>query len=154
MRNPVCYLYKSMTGRHGAIVALLVGIVVTLTGPVFAQQEAIRTVLQQSEVPGGSDMQVIVSLLEMPPGSSIPLHTHHGVEIAVVLDGATAASANGEQLKFTPGMSVQFPKGLVHGGFTVTGQNTFRAITTQVVEKRKPVINPVKQESDELVLLQ
>ncbi len=154
MWNPVCYVFKSMTGPHGVIAALLVGIVVTLTGPAFAQQEATRTVLQQADVPGTTDMQVIVSLLEMPPGSSIPLHTHPGVEIAVVLDGATAVSNNGEQLRFTPGLSVQFPQGLVHGGFTITGHSTFRAITTQVVEKGKPVITPVKQESDELVLLQ
>ncbi len=48
MLNPVCYLFKSMTELQGAIAAQLTAIFVTLAGPVFAQQEAAWTVLQQS----------------------------------------------------------------------------------------------------------
>ena len=42
MWNPVSNTFKSLTKSHGALAALLTGIVVVLSGAVFAQQEATR----------------------------------------------------------------------------------------------------------------
>lgn len=118
----------------------------------FAESQPKRTELQRTEVPGNPDIVVIVSLLEMPPGSYLGAHSHHGVEMVVIVDGGTAKTNAGESVQFTPGMTIKFPQNTVHGGFTVTGNTTIRAVLTQVVEKGKPLVVPEEKESDDLAM--
>ena len=134
---------------------LVVAVLFTLTtvDMAFAQTKPRRTELQQTLVPGNPDFVVLVSLLEIPPGAYLGEHSHHGVEMVVIVDGGTAKTNSGENVEFTPGMTIKFDKGVVHGGFKVTGNSPIRAVLTQVVEKGKPLVIPAEKESDDLASL-
>ena len=86
---------------------------------------------------------VIVTELILPPGSSIPRHTHPGDEFLYILEGGTVTTKSGAVISFEPGMSDHFPRGQVHGGFTVSGDQALKVITTHIVERGAPLVIPV-----------
>ena len=107
-------------------------------GPAVAQgieREEIRRVA----VPGSETMEVVVMRLSVPPGATIPLHTHPGDEHAVVVTPTTAQAPNGNTIEFPVGAPLYFPEGEVHGGLTNVGDGPMVAITTFVVEVGKPL---------------
>jgi len=60
-----------------------------------------RTELKRADLTG-TDMEVIVSVVEVPPGNSLDRHTHHGEEAVYVLEGPlccylTATSAHSQR---------------------------------------------------------
>ena len=50
------------------------------TGPLAAQ-DITSEVIRRAPVPGSETMEVIVSLLTVPVGATIPLHTHPGMSM-------------------------------------------------------------------------
>ena len=57
--------------------------------PAFTQTaEPHRTVLKTADLTG-TDKEIIIAVLEVPPGASIAKHTHPGEEAVYVLEGAT-----------------------------------------------------------------
>ena len=85
---------------------------------------------------------VIVTELILPPGSSIPRHTHPGEEFLYVLEGGMVTTQSGGVISFESGMSDHFPRGEVHGGFTVSGDQPLKVITTHIVDRGVPLVIP------------
>ena len=56
-----------------------------------------RTELKRGDLTG-TNMEIIISVLEVPPGSSIEQHTHPGEEAVYVLDGATLQFPDGKEV--------------------------------------------------------
>jgi quercetin dioxygenase-like cupin family protein len=46
----------------------------------------------------GTNMEVIISVVENQPGETIPRHIHHGEEAFYVLQGATVETSDGKQI--------------------------------------------------------
>jgi quercetin dioxygenase-like cupin family protein len=109
-----------------------------------AAQEISSEVIRRVPVPGSEVMEVVVSLLTVPPGARIPLHTHPGDEHAVVITPARAAAPNGQVVEFTVGQSLYFPEGQVHGGLTIVGDTDMQAVTTHVVRVGEPFLTPAE----------
>ncbi len=76
--------------------------------------------------------------MSVPPGATIPLHTHPGDEHAVVITQTTAQAPNGNVIEFAVGTPLFFPEGEVHGGLTNVGDGPMVAITTSVVRIGEP----------------
>ncbi|MBO6757783.1 MAG: cupin domain-containing protein [Roseibium sp.] len=110
----------------------------------LAQDGVSRTELNRADLTGSDTMEVIVSRLEVAPGARIPLHTHHGDEHLIVLQGGTMRAPNGQEIPFKPGMTAHFPKDQVHGGMTNIGDAPLVAYTTHIVEKGKPLAVPAE----------
>ncbi|WP_150523015.1 cupin domain-containing protein [Roseibium sediminis] len=104
----------------------------------LAQDGVTRTILNRADLTRDPSIEVVVSRLEIAPGARIPLHTHHGDEHLVVVDGGEMTAPNGKAIMFTEGMTVHFPEGKVHGGMTNTGSAPVVVYTTHVIEKGKP----------------
>lgn len=115
-----------------ALAALLVA------APAMADDKVKRTELNRADLSGSDTMEVIVSRLEIAPGGRIPLHTHHGDEHLIVIEGGVMTAPNGKEIPFKAGMTAHFPAGKVHGGLTNTGDAPMVAYTTHIVEKGKP----------------
>jgi len=115
----------------------LAGVVLTQF-PAAAQDGVTRTELNRADLTRSTDLEVIVSRLEIAPGARIPLHTHPGDEHLVVVEGGEMTAPNGQAVNFTQGMTVHFPEGQVHGGMTNTGDAPVVVFTTHVLEKGKP----------------
>ena len=53
----------------------------------------------------GTNMEVIISVIENQPGETIERHIHHGEEAFYVLQGATLETADGKQITLPAGAS-------------------------------------------------
>ncbi len=117
---------------------LLAGALLCAMSVSAGAQEASREELRRSPVPGSETMEVVVSRLSVPPGATIPLHTHPGDEHAVVITPTTAQAPNGAIIEFAVGTPLYFPEGEVHGGLTNVGETDMVAITTHVLRVGEP----------------
>lgn len=96
------------------------------------------TELQRSEVPG-SGYVVITLRTEMDPGAVDPLHSHPGVQIGYLEGGSLLLRVEGQPDRLIKaGESYQVPAGVPHAGFNM-GADTYKSVTSYVVEKGKPL---------------
>ncbi|WP_299727609.1 hypothetical protein [uncultured Tateyamaria sp.] len=122
---------------------MITSILLTLCAAGAWAQEVMREEIRRAAVPGSDNMEVIVTRLTVPVGATIPLHTHPGDEHAVVITPAQAEAPNGNIVEFAVGTPLYFPEGQVHGGLTNVGDAPMIAITTHVVRKGVPLVEPV-----------
>lgn len=109
--------------------------------PVLAQ-EATREEIRRVPAPGSETLEVVVNKLTIPPGATLPFHTHPGDEHAVVITASKAQTPSGKVLVFAIGTPLYFPDGEVHGGLTNVGETDMLAITTSIVRKGEPFSTP------------
>ena len=107
-----------------------------------ADGEVKRTVLKRVDLAGADGIEVITTLIEAEPGSSILRHTHPGDEFLYVLEGGSIQVPGKDPVKMDAGQLVHFPRGVVHGGFTVVGDKAIKGLTTHIVDKGKPLVVP------------
>ena len=61
-----------------------------------------RQELKRSDLTG-TNMEVIISVVENQPGETIPCYIHHGEEAFYVLEGATVETSDGKQINLPTG---------------------------------------------------
>ena len=104
-----------------------------LWGGALSAQEISREEIRRVPVPGSETMEVVVMRLTVPPGATIPRHSHNGDEHGVVITSSIAQASNGQVIEFPVGATLYFPEGQVHGGLTNVGEVDMVAITTSIV---------------------
>lgn len=129
--------------RYAVLVAFTSLMFVAAT-TAFAQSSK-RTELTKGDLTG-KDMDIIVGIVEVPPGASGILHTHPGDEAYYIIDGATGVAPDGKPIVFEPGVAKINARGVPHGAFTVTGDKTLKLLTVHIVDKGKPMTIPVKKD--------
>ena len=102
-----------------------------------------RTPVLNAEIAPAENSVVIVTELVLPPGATIPRHTHPGDEFLYVLEGGMVTTKPGDVISFKSGTSDHFSRGEVHGGFTVSGDKSLKVITTHIVDRGVPLVIPV-----------
>jgi len=105
----------------------------------LAQEAAGRKELQRTDLTGAPGMVVINSIAEYRPGQSIPLHIHHGVESAYVIQGAMVQAPGKEPRMLATGTDLLNLRDVPHAGFTVVGDTPLRLFTVHIVDRDKPV---------------
>jgi len=108
---------------------------------VSAYAQSTRQELKRSDLTG-TGMEVIVSVAEVPPGSELPRHTHHGEEAVYVLEGATLSLPGGKEVPFPTGAVSINKRDVPHAGFKVVGDKTLKMLTVHIVDKGKTLIEP------------
>jgi quercetin dioxygenase-like cupin family protein len=127
--------------RYARLVALVgLGIIFSATAQA---QSSKRTELTKGDLTG-KDMDVVVGIVEVPPGASGVLHTHPGEEAYYVIDGAIGETPDGKPVKFEAGTAAINPRGFQHGAFKITGYKTLKLLTVHIVDKGQPMMQPVK----------
>jgi quercetin dioxygenase-like cupin family protein len=86
-----------------------------------------------------SGMEVIASVAEYKPGDSIGLHTHHGVEAAYVLQGASVQLPGKDPMALATGATVLNLRDVKHGGYKIVGDTSLKLFTVHIVDKGKPL---------------
>lgn len=122
--------------KHLNVLALIL----STFGGIASAQDVARDEIRRVPVPGSKSMEVIVMQLTVPPGATIPRHSHPGDEHAVVISQTTARTPDGTVVNFEPGQTLYFPDGVVHGGLTNAGDTDMVAITTFVVRVGEPLV--------------
>jgi len=87
----------------------------------------------------GTNMEVIISVVETKPGELIARHIHHGEEAFYVLEGATLETPDGKQVNLATGAANINPREVPHAGLKVVGDKPFKYLAVHVVDKGKPL---------------
>ena len=98
-----------------------------------------RVEQKRADLTGASGMEVIASVAEYKPGDSLGLHTHHGVEAAYVLQGASVQPQGKEPIELPTGATLLNLRDVKHAGFKVVGDKSLRLFTVHIVDKGKPL---------------
>ena len=115
-----------------------------MVSSLHAQEGITRTTLHQADLSGADGMQVISSILEVPPGATIPRHFHNGIEAGMVLEGAMLENPGSEPQLLLTGADIFHLRGVLHGGATVVGDKTLKLFTVHIVDKGKPLLDGVQ----------
>ena len=108
-----------------------------------ALAQANRTVLKRGDLTG-TDMEIIISVLEVPPGTSIDRHTHPGEEAVYVLDGASLQWPDGKEVSRPTGEAGINVRDVPHAGYKVVGDKPLKLLTVHIVDKGKPMTVPAR----------
>ncbi|MET0718586.1 MAG: cupin domain-containing protein [Pseudoxanthomonas sp.] len=100
----------------------------------IGRHEALRHDL---DVAGREVVQVRV---DFAPGAAFGMHTHPGVEVAYVLEGALQYSFEDKPpVTLTAGQSLYIPAGVPHAAHNA-GSSQAAELATYLVEKGKPIV--------------
>ena len=113
--------------------------------PLWAQDYPGRKELRRADLSGAPGMEVVLSLGEYRPGDSIPLHFHHGIETAYVLEGGMVEEPGKPPSAMSTGDPIMIPRDVQHAGWTVVGDKTIRLFVVHIVDKGKPLYDWVKK---------
>jgi len=116
---------------------------IAIVNSAQAQSTIKRTELKRADLTG-KDMDVIVTVVEVPPGETLGRHTHPGEEVVYVLEGATLGLPDGKEIPFPTGVATLNARDVPHAGFKVVGDKTLKMLTVHIVDKGKPVTEFVK----------
>ena len=112
------------------------------TPAAFAQTaEPNRTVLKTADLTG-TDKEIIIAVLDVPPGALIARHTHPGEEAVYVLEGATLQTPDGKEVVRPAGQAGVNVRDVPHAGYKVVGDKTLKLLTVHIVDKGKPMTVP------------
>jgi quercetin dioxygenase-like cupin family protein len=76
-------------------------------------------------------------------GTSVPRHTHPGIESTYVMEGSVEVPVEGRETKtYKAGEAFQIPPETPHAGGKPSTENTHLMIN-YIVEKGKPLVKPV-----------
>lgn len=126
-------------------IATAFGVVLGIAGTqgLYAQQEIKRNVLQHDDLTGTTTTEVYMTEITAPPGSSFAPHVHHGDEFTYVMQGSAEVDIAGQGAKvFKAGDTIHVKRETVHGG-KVTGDAPLKLLAVHIVDKGKPLADPV-----------
>jgi quercetin dioxygenase-like cupin family protein len=131
------------TSKSPAIMASAIFLALSCFFVLHAQQDAPkRNVLVKQDLTGFPGHEGVVALVEFPPGSREPKHTHPGDVFAYVQEGTLTQYVDGQPTTTVKQGEVFFvPAGKVH--WAVNGGTTgAKLVASFVVEKGKPLASP------------
>ncbi len=103
-----------------------------------------RTLLQRVDVVGAEAKECVLGSAELAPGASAGKHFHHGFEVGVIVAGEGELTIDGEAPRRVKAGDSYRVDALKPHDVKNTGTAPFKAVATWVVEKGKPLSEPVK----------
>lgn len=101
-----------------------------------------RTDIMRNPVSGAPGKEIVVQLVEFPPGAMSPRHFHNGEEVFYVLEGGTIETpGRGAQEREAGAYGIN-QREVPHAGYTVTGDRTIKILSVYVVDKDKDLQVP------------
>jgi quercetin dioxygenase-like cupin family protein len=127
--------------RSAAAASILMASLLSMPAAFAQTAEPNRTVLKTADLTG-TDKEIIIAVLEVPPGASIARHTHPGEEAVYVLEGATLQMPDGKEIVRPAGQAGVNVRDVPHAGYKVVGDKTLKLLTVHIVDKGKPMVVP------------
>jgi quercetin dioxygenase-like cupin family protein len=128
-----------------AIIALL-GTIVGGIGAVATGADAPqpkRTILATHDQSGVDGYEIVLGTAELPAGTTIDWHIHHGDESGYVLKGTLVLRLKGQPERVLNAGDYFFnPAGAVHSLSAAPGTDGGTALSTWIVAKGKPLAEP------------
>src|SRR5690242_1744769 len=82
----------------------------------YAQDLPQRKEVRRADLSGAPGMEVVVSFSDYKPGEAIPLHLHHGIEVAYVVEGAMVQAGDKPAIELKTGAPVMALRDVAHAG--------------------------------------
>jgi quercetin dioxygenase-like cupin family protein len=102
-----------------------------------------RQELKREDMPG-TNMEVIISVIEYQPGETLVRHIHHGEEAFYVLQGATLETPDGKQISLPTGAAAINHRDVPHAGLKVLGDTPLKYLAVHIVDKGAPLYDAPK----------
>ena len=131
--------------RSSRLVFGTVLLVVSAGFSAYAQDLPQRKEWKRADLSGAPGIEVIVSLAEFRPGEGIPVHFHHGMEAAYVIEGGMVQAPGQPAIALQTGAPGLNLRDVAHAGFTVVGDKTIKVFTVHIVDKGKPLYDVTKK---------
>jgi quercetin dioxygenase-like cupin family protein len=113
--------------------------------PAAKVPEAKRTILDRHDQDGVPGKEIVLGTAEFPKGAAIGWHTHSGDEAGYVLRGNLLLKTRGQPDRALKAGDYFFnAKGAVHMLQAAPGADGGAAFSTWVVDKGKPLAEPVQ----------
>lgn len=111
----------------------------------LAQGQGIkRTLMQRVDVVGPEQKECVLGSAELAPGASAGKHIHHGFEVGYVVEGEGELTVDGQApQRLRAGDSYRVDARKPHDARN-TGTAPLKLVASWVVEKGKPLAEPVK----------
>jgi quercetin dioxygenase-like cupin family protein len=124
-------------------IAMFAGLLLLALKPALAQEVQHppgmhHTILKRVDLPG-TNMESILGILEVQPGTIVPRHFHYGEEVSYVLEGTIVQVPDKEPQMMATGTVNHNAREVVHGGIKVIGPTPLKILTNHIVEKGKPL---------------
>ena len=119
------------------------GIATGLVAHALMTDSPQRVEQKRADLSGAPGMEVIESTAEYKPGDLVAKHLHHGIEAAFVVQGAMIQLPGKEPTMLATGTPIMNLRDVAHGGFKVVGDTSLKLFTVHVVDKGKPLYDPV-----------
>ena len=133
------------------VVALVAGIGIGFAGhalvsaqaPAPAMPPGIKnTPLVRTDLTGVDGKEIIMAVLEVAPGASVPRHIHHGQELVYILEGTATTDVQGQPTQTVKaGDHLHRPFQVPHD-FKNVGSTPAKVVSIFIVDKGKPLIVP------------
>ena len=103
-----------------------------------------RKELLRTDLSGAPGMEVVLSLIEYNPGDELPVHFHHGIEVAYVLESGMVVAPGKPPFTIPAGVPIMNLRDAPHG-FKVVGDKSIKFFAVHIVDKGKPLYDWVKK---------
>ena len=143
---------KKETFMHRTVVMLTITLVVGISAGFFggkalvAQQAPVtRTILQQKDLEGVADREVIMFRAELAPGAALGRHYHPGPELFYILEGSVIFEPDGQPpVTLKAGDSAYNPAKFIHNAKNISTAEPAKLIGFWVPQKGQPLVTPVR----------
>ena len=113
--------------------------------PAANATQAKRTILDQHDQSGTPGTEIVLGTAEVPAGGAVGWHQHNGDESGYVLKGNLVLKTRGKPDQVLKAGDHFFnPRGAVHSLAAAPGSDGGTALSTWIVDKGKPLAEPVK----------
>ena len=129
---------KTLVRCMAGVLLFSVGVVTGLVAQTSSDSPQ-RVEQKRTDLSGAPGMEVIASVAEYKPGDSLGLHSHHGVEAAYVLQGASVQRPGKDPMALATGATVLNLRDVKHGGYKIVGDTSLKLFTVHIVDKGKPL---------------
>jgi len=120
-------------------------VVLTAAAQEAKQQPVGRTILARHDQSGVPGKEIVIGTATLAPAAVIGFHTHSGDEAGYIVKGSLIWKVRGQPDKtLKAGDSFFNPRGSVHS--VVGGEDGATAFSTWIVDKGKPLAEPVSHE--------
>jgi quercetin dioxygenase-like cupin family protein len=123
-----------MTARTATIAAVAAFAALAFATVAQAQDSPFRKEIKRADLTG-TNMEIIESIVEIPPGQASVLHIHHGEEAFYVLEGGKVELPNGTQLDIVAGNGAVNKRDVPHGAFKNVGDKPIKLLTVHIIDK-------------------
>ncbi|SPE34566.1 conserved exported hypothetical protein [Burkholderiales bacterium] len=117
---------------------------IAATSVAHGQDSPARVELKRTDLTGTQETEVISSISEYQPGDELPRHSHHGVEMLYVVQGAMIQFPGKDPAMLSTGTALMNLRDVPHAGFKIVGDKSLKLFTVHVVDKGKPLYEMVK----------